>query len=42
VAQADYLVSEDKDLLVLRQHHTTRILNAAAFLSTLESQGDVE
>jgi len=39
-AQADYLVSEDNDLLVIVQHHTTRIVNVAAFLTILEQQRD--
>lgn len=37
VAGADYLVSEDKDLLVLGQHHSTKIVNVAVFLGILES-----
>jgi uncharacterized protein len=35
-AGADYLVSEDLDLLVLEEHHGTRIVNAATFLGILE------
>jgi predicted nucleic acid-binding protein len=34
---ADYLVSEDEDLLVLEEYEGTRIVNAAAFLRILES-----
>ena len=34
--QADFLVSEDQDLLVLGSHGNTRIVNAAAFLHVLE------
>ena len=37
-ASADYLVSEDKDLLVIGQHHTTGIINVATFLTALEQQ----
>ncbi|MBC6934416.1 MAG: putative toxin-antitoxin system toxin component, PIN family [Chloroflexi bacterium] len=37
LAQADYLVSEDKDLLVLQQHYSTKIVNVAAFLTMLET-----
>lgn len=37
VAKADYLISEDQDLLVLEQHHSTRIINVVTFLSILES-----
>ena len=37
-AKADYLVSEDNDLLVIGQHHTTRIIKIAAFLNILEQQ----
>ena len=36
-AGADYLVSEDDDLLVLGEHAGTRILDAKAFLAILES-----
>jgi putative PIN family toxin of toxin-antitoxin system len=39
-AQADYLVSEDNDLLVLGQHYTTQIINVAAFLTILEKRRD--
>lgn len=37
-AQADYLVSEDNDLLVLSEHAGTRILSAAAFLRVLDGE----
>lgn len=37
-ASADYLVSEDKDLLDLKQHHTTRIINVATFLTALDQK----
>jgi uncharacterized protein len=36
-AGADYLVSEDEDLLVLRQHEGIPIVRAAYFLSLLEA-----
>lgn len=36
-ARADYLVSEDADLLVLREYEGTRIVNAATFLHLLEA-----
>lgn len=39
-AAADYLVSEDEDLLVLRMHGETQIVNAAAFLRVLETQAN--
>lgn len=35
-ASADYLVSEDEDLLVLGTHEGTQIVNAATFLRVLE------
>ncbi len=38
VAQADYLISEDKDLLVLQQHHGTKIVNVTTFLGILEQK----
>ncbi|MCA0459020.1 MAG: putative toxin-antitoxin system toxin component, PIN family [Chloroflexi bacterium] len=38
VAKADYLVSEDKDLLVIGQHHTTRIITVPTFLNALQQQ----
>jgi len=37
-AGADYLVSEDLDLLVLREYQGTRIVSAATFLGILERQ----
>lgn len=37
-AHADYLVSEDNDLLVLGEHAGVRIVDAAAFLAILEAQ----
>jgi putative PIN family toxin of toxin-antitoxin system len=37
-AGADYLVSEDKDLLVLERHYATQIVNVATFLSVLEQR----
>ena len=40
VGRADYLVSEDQDLLVLGTHGTTRIVTAAHFLAILEEGGD--
>ncbi len=40
VAGADYLVSEDNDLLVLKQHHMAQIVNVAAFLNVLEQRRD--
>lgn len=36
-AKADYLVSEDNDLLTLKTHGTTRIVNALDFLQILLS-----
>jgi putative PIN family toxin of toxin-antitoxin system len=40
-AQAHYLVTEDKDLLVLDPHQSIRIVNALAFLGVLqESQAN--
>lgn len=36
-AGADYLVSEDDDLLVLKEYRGTKIIDAAAFLAVLES-----
>ena len=39
-AKADYLVSEDNDLLVIGQHHDTRIIKVATFLNILEQQRD--
>lgn len=36
VAEANYLVSEDNDLLVLQQHHGTKIVNVVTFLNILE------
>jgi putative PIN family toxin of toxin-antitoxin system len=38
IAQADYLVTEDKDLLVLNEHKGTLIIDAATFLRILEQQ----
>jgi len=40
MANADYLVSEDNDLLVIGQYHETRIVNVASFLHILEQQRD--
>ena len=37
-AKADYLVSEDNDLLVLKHYENTRIVNALEFLHILESR----
>lgn len=34
---AHYLVSEDKDLLVLESHHSTQIVNAFDFLTVLQN-----
>ena len=36
VAKADYLITEDNDLLVIGQHHITRIIKVATFLNILE------
>ncbi|MDQ2785957.1 MAG: putative toxin-antitoxin system toxin component, PIN family [Chloroflexota bacterium] len=36
-AGADYLVSEDQDLLVLRQYEGVRIVDAATFLDLLDA-----
>ncbi len=40
VGQADYLVSEDQDLLVLGTHGMTRILTATQFLAILERRDE--
>lgn len=40
VAKANYLVSEDNDLLILKQHHNTQIINVLAFLSMLQHRRD--
>lgn len=37
-AAADYLISEDDDLLVLGEYDGTRIVNCAGFLSILQRQ----
>ena len=37
-AKADYLVSEDNDLLVIGQHHTTRIIRVTTFLNILNPE----
>lgn len=37
-AAADYLVSEDQDLLVLGEYEGTKIVTAAAFLALLEQE----
>ena len=39
-AKADYLLSEDKDLLVLESHHETRIVNALELLRIFEGDDD--
>jgi putative PIN family toxin of toxin-antitoxin system len=39
-AAADYLVSEDNDLLVLGSYEGTKIVNTATFLAALESERD--
>jgi putative PIN family toxin of toxin-antitoxin system len=41
-AQADYLVSEDQDLLVLGSHGGTRIVDTATFLRALAQQASGE
>jgi putative PIN family toxin of toxin-antitoxin system len=41
-AQADYLVSEDQDLLVLNSYQGTRIIDSATFLRLLEQSGQPE
>jgi len=38
-ARADYLVSEDKDLLILGKYRGTQILTCREFADILESQG---
>ena len=38
IAQADYLVTEDNDLLVLDEYEGTKIIDAATFLRILEQQ----
>ncbi len=35
-AQVDYIVSEDQDLLTLKQHDGIRIIDAATFLQVLD------
>ncbi|CAA9550215.1 MAG: hypothetical protein AVDCRST_MAG73-2794 [uncultured Thermomicrobiales bacterium] len=35
-----YLVTEDQDLLVLREYEGTRIVDAVAFLAILDGRGD--
>lgn len=37
-AQADFLVSEDNDLLVLKTHYGTRIVNVQTFLAELNAR----
>ncbi len=37
-AHVDYLVTEDADLLVLKEYRSTRILTGGAFLRILENQ----
>ena len=39
-ARADYLVTEDEDLLVLDEYQGVKIVNAAAFLSILEGTSE--
>lgn len=38
-SHADYLVSEDKDLLILGKYRETQIITCLAFADILESQG---
>ena len=38
IAQADYLVTEDNDLLVLDEYEGAKIIDAATFLRILEQQ----
>lgn len=38
-AQADYLVSEDEDLLVLGEYRGVKIVTCSAFLDVLGNQG---
>ena len=38
-ADADYLVSEDEDLLVLGEHHGIKIVTCSVFLDMLRNQG---
>ena len=38
LAEADYLVSEDKDLLALQKHGKVSIVDVAAFLNILQSR----
>jgi predicted nucleic acid-binding protein len=37
-AQADYLVTEDEDLLVLTEYEGTKIITAQAFLALLHQE----
>jgi putative PIN family toxin of toxin-antitoxin system len=39
---ADYLVSEDKDLLCLREYEGTRIVSSQEFIETLEKHEDLQ
>lgn len=39
-AAADYLVTEDQDLLVLKEYGGAKIVTAAAFLQILDRRGD--
>ena len=39
VARADFLVTEDEDLLVLGEYRGTKIINALEFLGVLRDQG---
>lgn len=39
-ARADYLVTEDEDLLVLKEYEGVKIINTETFLSVLEQEED--
>jgi putative PIN family toxin of toxin-antitoxin system len=39
-ARADYLVTEDEDLLVLGEYEGTKIVNAATFLAILDAMDE--
>lgn len=41
MAGANYLVSEDNDLLVIGRHHNTQIVGIATFLTVLENRRDM-
>ena len=40
ISQADYLVTEDNDLLNIKEHRGARIVTAAEFLRILDDLGE--